>query len=317
MKLINNIVFEYIQEPGIDGVYKSIRDNAAVCYQTDVDKMKLSPKEFTENVILKQAHGRALEFGTVYLKITMDGFEQCYEIQKYIDNPYSKVRTFDNKGKENEDIPCTDNYDVFITTNMRVIMQGDYETEYEAWKNGYDKNWLEDIEKYWCEPTEHHQKRRTFGLVLSRGASDDLRTHITLSSMCESTRWCNYSKGKYGNQLTGIKPYWIDFGTDEDITVTANEYGDIDIIDIDGFLSKNDIEFVTSMTVEEQEYMKNAKLGLQAQQLKRLFPLWGKCELRLCGFEDAWDNFIWRRLDNHADPECVKIAEMIQNLRNA
>jgi thymidylate synthase (FAD) len=152
-------------------------------------------------------------------------------------------------------------------------------------------------------------------MLLSRGASDDLRTHITLSSMCESTRWCNYSKGKYGSQLTGIKPYWIDFKTKEPVEVKT--YGDgsinneqIRVLDFD------DYQFVSSMALEEIEYMRHAEEGLQAQQLKRLFPLWGKCELRLCGFDDAWDNFFWRRIDEHADPECKKIAEMIQNLRN-
>jgi thymidylate synthase (FAD) len=197
---------------------------------------------------------------------------------------------------------------------MRVIMQGDYQSDYDAWKNGYDKNWLDDLE-YWCEPTEFHPKRPTFVMLLSRGASDDLRTHITLSSMCESTRWCNYSKGKYGSQLTGIKPYWIDFKTKEPVEVKT--YGDgsinneqIRVLDFD------DYQFVSSMALEEIEYMRHAEEGLQAQQLKRLFPLWGKCELRLCGFEGAWDNFMWRRMDEHADPECKKIAEMIQDLRS-
>jgi hypothetical protein len=132
--------------------------------------------------------------------------------------------------------------------------------------------------------------------------------------MCESTRWCNYSKGKYGSQLTGIKPYWIDFKTKDPVEVKT--YGDgsinneqIRVLDFD------DYQFVSSMALEEIEYMRHAEEGLQAQQLKRLFPLWGKCELRLCGFEDAWDNFMWRRMDEHADPECKKIAEMIQNLR--
>ena len=305
MKLINNEVFEYIQEPGIDGVYSAVRANAAVCYQTDVEKMKLSPREFVENVILKQAHGRALEFGTVYLKISLKYYEDSLVYTKYRYNMYTKEKVVNESD---------DTFTVYITTNLRVIMQGDYKTDYEAWQHGYDKNWLTDVEKYWCEPTEYHFKRRTFGMFLSRGASDDLRTHITLSSMCESTRWCNYSKGKYGSQLTGIKPYWIDFKTKDPVEVKTYHDGSIDNEQIRVF-NENDYQFVASMALEEMEYMKHADEGLQAQQLKRLFPLWGKCELRLCGFDDAWDNFMWRRIDSHADPECQKIAEMIQKLR--
>jgi thymidylate synthase (FAD) len=304
MRLIENEVHEYVQEPGIDGVYKAIRGSAATCYQTDVTQSKLTPKEFTENVILKKGHGRALEFGTVYLKIPDPLLYNDLITYRYVTNHYTKY----SLGKDNEG-----DVSMYITTNMRVIMQGDYESDYEAWKNGYDKNWLDDL-KYWCEPTEFHPKRPTFVMLLSRGASDDLRTHITLSSMCESTRWCNYSKGKYGSQLTGIKPYWIDFKTKDPVEVKT--YGDgsinneqIRVLDFD------DYQFVSSMALEEIEYMRHAEEGLQAQQLKRLFPLWGKCELRLCGFEDAWDNFMWRRMDEHADPECKKIAEMIEDLR--
>ena len=59
--------------------------------------------------------------------------------------------------------------------------------------------------------------------------------------------------------------------------------------------------------------MRLAELGLQPQQLKRVFPLGGKAELRLCGFLDPWQNFFWRRCDSHADPEAIIIANMIKN----
>lgn len=310
MRLIENEVHEYVQEPGIDGVYEAIRISAATCYQTNVTKSKLTPKEFTENVILKKGHGRALEFGTVYLKIPTSE----KSLEKYQENTYTKI----NYEKLSGILPSYNGNRVhsigYVTTNMRVIMQGDYQSDYDAWKNGYDKNWLDDL-KYWCEPTEFHPKRPTFVMLLSRGASDDLRTHITLSSMCESTRWCNYSKGKYGSQLTGIKPYWIDFKTKEPVEVKTYGDGSVDNEQI-RVLNEKDYQFVASMALEEMEYMRHAEEGLQAQQLKRLFPLWGKCELRLCGFEDAWDNFFWRRIDEHADPECRNIAKLIQELKN-
>ena len=281
MRLIDNEVFEYKQEPGIDGVYSAVRANAAVCYQTDVEKMKHSPREFVENVNLK-------------IPTTENS------LQNYQRNAYTRINYEPLHG-------ILPNYHdkrvktiAYVTTNLRVIMQGDYDTDYEAWQHGYDKSWLADVEKYWCEPTEHHPIRRTFGMLLSRGASDDLRTHIALSSLCESTRWCNYSKGKYGAQITGIKPYWIDFKSKEPVEVKTYGDGSIDNEQIRA-LDFEDYQFVSSMALEEIEYMRHAEEGLQAQQLKRLFPLWGKCELRLCGFDDAWDNFMWRRMDNHAD----------------
>lgn len=69
MKLIKNSVKRLYQNPGIDGMYEMIRDCAAVCYQTDTEKMKLSPRDFVFDVLLKNGHTRPLEFGTVYLKL--------------------------------------------------------------------------------------------------------------------------------------------------------------------------------------------------------------------------------------------------------
>lgn len=305
MKLIDNHVEEYIQEPGIAGIYTAIQRAAHICYQTDTSKTKLTPIEFVQNVILEKAHGRALEFGTVYLKVKnpTNGI-----IERYSKNPYSKWNLIESDDDSLDEV-------AYITTNMRVIIQGYYESDEEAWEHGYDKNWVDDL-KYFCEPTEHHYKRRTFTMLLSRGASDDLRTHISLSSMCESTRFCNYSKGKYGNQLTGIKPYWIDFKTTGSVEVKTYRDGSTDTEQVRA-LDEKDYEFVMSMANEEMEYLHHAEYGLQPQQLKRLFPLWAKCELRLCGFDDAWDNFMWRRLDSHADPECTKIAEMIEKIRKS
>ena len=287
MKIIENEIREYVQEPGIDGMYKAVRDAAAICYQTDTEKMKLNPKDFVEQVLLKNGHTRPLEFGTVYLKMNIKDSFLKYTLCDF------------------NDFQRGDDY-YYITTNLRVIAQGDYETDEDAFENGYDKNWFEDL-KYWCEPTEKHFTRRTFNIICSRGAGDDFRTHITLSSMMESTRYCNYSKGKFGNELTFIRPYWIP-------QETVNEYFKFRNDD-ERIAGGPDVEFLYSLQNEEYEYMHHAQReGIQAQRLKRLYPLAGKCELRLCGFNNAWQNFFWRRCDEHADPECQKVAGMIRDL---
>jgi hypothetical protein len=138
MRLIENEVYEYVQEPGIDGVYKAIRVSAATCYQTDVTQSKLTPKEFTENVILKKGHGRALEFGTVYLKIPISE----KSLEKYQENPYTKI----NYEKLSGILPSYKNNRVhsigYVTTNMRVIMQGDYQSDMTLGKTATTKNGL-------------------------------------------------------------------------------------------------------------------------------------------------------------------------------
>lgn len=318
MKLVDNKVEEYIQEPGIEGVYKAIVSAARICYQTDKDKMKLSPKDFVEHVLLKNGHTRPLEFGTVYLKIPYMAYEsmRIFDIrpfgkyEKYYDKPlWTHINSFKHDGNW------------YITTNMRVIMQGYYLHDQEACENGYDKNWLSDVYEFWCEPTEFHDKRRTFTMWMSRGCTDDNRTHITMSSICESTRFCNYSKEKFNNELIFIKPYWIPEEAFQAWESQSNEHHDYFFPPSTSKLTEEEkikrhyeFEFLNSMLDEEREYMKNSKYELQPQQLKRLFPLGVKAELRLCGFDDAWQNFLWRRCDDHADPECVIVANKIKSM---
>jgi hypothetical protein len=74
------------------------------------------------------------------------------------------------------------------------------------------------------------------------------------------------------------------------------------------------MQFLQRMEDEEADYLTMANEGLKAQQLKRLFPLGVKAELRLCAFDDAWQNFFWRRCDEHADPECVIVANKIKEM---
>lgn len=297
MRIIDNKVRECVQEKGLDGIYKEIRDAAYVCYQSDTENAKKTPKEFVYDVLLNKGHTRPLEFGTVYLIVPKDDvtLPETRDMFVYVvSNPWTKIDGID------------DNY--FVTTNMRVIMQGFYPTDEEACQNNYNQNFLPLVEKYLADVEfPEYLKRRTYSLILSRGASDDLRTHITLSSICESSRYCNYSKGKFGGQMTAIKPYWMNVEIPED-GIQSDEF-------ITLLSEEKDRAFIKSMENEEYEYLKRSKEGYEAQQLKRLFPLWGKCELRLCGFKESFDNFMWRRLDSHADPECTNVARLIEEIR--
>ena len=47
-------------------------------------------------------------------------------------------------------------------------------------------------------------------IICDRGVSHELVRHRIASYSQESTRYCNYSKGKFGGELTFIRPYWDD-----------------------------------------------------------------------------------------------------------
>ena len=51
--------------------------------------------------------------------------------------------------------------------------------------------------------------------ICDRGVSHEIVRHRIASYAQESTRYCNYSQGKFGNEITVIKPLFFDEGTPE------------------------------------------------------------------------------------------------------
>ena len=198
MKLIKPSFKIWNQPAGLEGVYKQIEKVGRVCYKSEDKMTEDSAKPFVERMT-KSGHGAMLEHGTVYLKVTnkglsLDNYDKNQVENKYISNPYSKV-IFGKYPKYNsyeEKLEATQ--EVYITTNYRVLVE-----------NG----WLDDLQ-YICEPTEFHEKRVTVKFICDRGVSHEFVRHRVMSFAQESTRYCNYSKDKFGNELTFIQPCWLD-----------------------------------------------------------------------------------------------------------
>lgn len=190
MKLIKPS-FEIREQPsGLEGVYKQIERVGRVCYKSEDKITEDSAKPFVDRMI-KSGHGAMLEHGTVYLKV-FNVIENSELIDKYKSNKYSVVKEGTEVYNCHGDIlygSCK-----CITTNYRVLVE-----------NG----WLDDL-KYICKPTEFHEKRITVHFVCDRGVSHEFVRHRVMSFAQESTRYCNYSKDKFGNELTFIQPCWLD-----------------------------------------------------------------------------------------------------------
>lgn len=55
----------------------------------------------------------------------------------------------------------------------------------------------------------------TVKFICDRGVSHEIVRHRMASYCQESSRYCNYSKGGFGNEITVIKPLFLEVGTDE------------------------------------------------------------------------------------------------------
>lgn len=271
MKLIKQS-FEFINQTDFSlvGIKKHIERCARVSYKSE-DKITDTSYEKFVNMLESRGHDRPLEFGTVYLKTTNnESFSQ-----KYRCNPYSKVALKYPEG-DMPNIYCVPTH--YITTNYRVIKEN---------------HWEDDL-KYLCEPTKYHHKRYTVHMILDRGVMDEFRTHVGLSHLAESTRYCNYSKDKFNNEVTFIKPCWVNISTTDSAVYDANNNGDY---------------FIQALEDAENWYLSLLKEGWTPQQARSVLPLGIKSELISCGFEDAWENFFLRRDAPDAHPMAQEIAK--------
>ena len=311
MKLIKPS-FEILEQlPGLEGVYKQIELAGRTCYKSEDKITETSAKEFVDRMI-KSGHGAMLEHGTVYLKWQqtyhwdgMYGDDCIYDgnpLDKYKSNKYSKFTKFASMTITNN----KDNSTYYVTTNLRVLVEN---------------NWLSDLQ-YICEPAEYHEKRHTVKFTCDRGVSHEFVRHRVFSFAQESTRYCNYSKDKFGNEITCILPPWL---SENDLPkgfgYTSDEWGSL-ICEFyyeatekgksEGFNIEPVRNFVFALQTSEQLYFSLLKEGWKAQEARSVLPNSLKTELVMTGFESDWKHFFELRCPGSAHPQARELAIPLQ-----
>lgn len=288
MKLINSKV-EILEPTGytIDDIYKQIEIAGRTCYKSEDKITPTSAKEFVDRMI-KSGHGAMLEHGTVYLMIpnenSYNSFGDNWVHSTYGSNNYSKV------------ICGRDGY--YVTTNYRVLVEN---------------KWLDDL-KYLCEPSDYyHEKRVCVRFICDRGVSHEYVRHRVFSFAQESTRYCNYSKDKFGNELTFIIPTWLS------IPEGNYTYCDGDWVDVNKQviqLSEDEVNihsFLNTLDCSEYQYTQLINNGWKPQQARQILPNALKTELVMTGFESDWKHFFELRCDTAAHPDARKLALELYN----
>lgn len=275
--------FEFINQTDFSlvGIKKHIERCARVSYKSE-DKITDTSYEKFVNMLESRGHDRPLEFGTVYLSRTSQKEDNMEWLDKYAYNPWSKFSFGNGSTRINGELRNT----VYVTTNYRVIKE---------------HHWEDDLQ-YLCEPTEYHYKRYTIHMILDRGVMDEFRTHVGLSHLAESTRYCNYSKDKFGNEITFIKPCWCN--------IPEGDYGTPDYIpDRLPRIGAAESGLIDAFQYAEYYYFFLLSEGWTPQQARSVLPLSIKSELISCGFKDSWENFFYRRDAPDAHPMAQEIAK--------
>lgn len=125
-------------------------------------------------------------------------------------------------------------------------------------------------------------------VICDRGISHEIVRHRIASYTQESTRFCNYGKGRFGEEISVIKPFFWDS---------------------DNPAEKEKYEiWKRSVQQSEQCYMNLLKMGAAPQEARSVLPNSLKTEIVVTMNLREWRHFFSLRASHAAHPQMREIA---------
>ena len=145
------------------------------------------------------------------------------------------------------------------------------------------RKFVAGIVKSGHESVIEHEKI-TIRIICDRGVTHEIVRHRIASYSQESTRYCNYSADKFGNELTFIRPfYW----NDEPEKMEA---------------------WLCHMKLTEETYMQLIKMGASPQEARAILPNSLKTEIVVTMNIREWRHFFKVRCSPAAHPQMREVA---------
>ena len=133
----------------------------------------------------------------------------------------------------------------------------------------------------------------TVKFTCDRITSQSIVRHRLASFAQESTRYCNYSKDKFNNELTFIIPSWAEI----------NKFGEIVADDNEAFY-----DFKRALEMAEAFYLSLIEKGWKPQQARMVLPMSIKTEINMkCNLRE-WRHFLKLRCSSAAHPDIRVLA---------
>ena len=120
--------------------------------------------------------------------------------------------------------------------------------------------------------------------TVDRGVSHELVRHRIASFAQESTRYCNYSKNKFGNEITVIKPLFFAYDSEQ--------YN----------------EWQSAMAAAHRHYFALLRGGATPQEARSVLPNSTKTEITITANYREWRNFFKLRIAEAAHPQMREVT---------
>ena len=130
----------------------------------------------------------------------------------------------------------------------------------------------------------------TMKFICDRGVSHEIVRHRVASFAQESTRYCNYSIDKFGNEITVVRPSWCEEGS-----YVYNIW-------------------LNGCRENEETYFAMINEGAAPQEARSALPNSLKTEIIVTMTLNGWDHFFRLRCDPAAQPDMREVATMAEDL---
>ena len=296
MKIIKPNVQEVTDFTGVDNFYKAVARAARICYASD---KTTDDKKLVERLI-ESKHFSPFEHSIIHIPLYGKIRELKNPLQVNFVTDY--MSQFINHIQESKYVvsmynPNKQHYELSI--NSRIIVEtiiSLYDTKkfFSSYIEALDLvlNNLKDYE------IELHNFK-SFIVDTSIGCTREMNRHHNNFYICEqSTRYCNFSKDKFGGEISVNEPYWFD---DEEYFNKTFSYWDY------------------SIQVTEKQYLDALKAGVPTDIARGILPLDTHTRAIYTATLEEWQHFIDLRLKGitgkpHGDIKII--AEKINNLIN-
>lgn len=252
-----------------DNFYSHVANCARVCYASN-NNSNISDEQFCKNVLIANNHLSMFRHATIYCKYNKNDW-----------NRYT-VDTFH----------LAQNINVIDIGDLYVIMNGQSYLEFKrnniAETLKIDSHIIKDL------PNELNEyKRFTFKVITQISTSRELN-RVSPNNIAErSTRYCNYSKDKFGNQICICKPYY---------------YDNLEIAD--------QLAFINRMSEYEGNYLNRISRGWKPEDAREFLPLCTATEVVYTYNVREWRHIIDLRyygITGKPHPNAKIIVDMIRD----
>lgn len=284
--------------PYLDGkeILKHLEKCGRVCYKSEDKISDISSEKFLQGII-KRGHEAVLEHASFIFKVSYNVYKDIIDKVNFVESYYFKkmyLRFTDSDGYiVSGNVRAWRDFFRFVGVSIYMkdfieansILFPEFKNYSQSSFNGDE--WsikqisVNDLVSD-CQRLVHEDVSVRF--VCDRGISHEIVRHRDASYCQESTRYCNYTKEKFGNEITVIQPCFFE--------KDSREY------------------FIWERSMEccEKAYFDLLDCGCSPQQARCVLPNSLKTEIIMTANIREWRHFFELRCSKAAHPQMIEVA---------